>query len=124
MEQLRVQSVLFQSPYSGCPSFSGWPKDPCQKPALQGGHLQVARNVQGPLLCVDRYRPGSKTRNGYWWDLRGNPSPPRAQIRCIGPVQGGKFTIAGPSTTGPWTVRVPGFTPAFGISNATAGRLG
>ena len=60
MEHLSIQSVLFQSPYSGCPAFSGWPKDPCQKPLPRGGDCA---NTLSARICVDAYRPGWRERH-------------------------------------------------------------
>ena len=118
-----IQSVLYPSPYSGCRNFSGWPKDPCQGPPPSA--YPPHSRASAPLLCVDRYRAGCKDRNGFWWDHRANLSPPRAKIRYVGPVQGGKFTISGPSTAGPVTVRNPFYENAdFSVTNAASGRLG
>jgi hypothetical protein len=58
-------------------------------------------------MSVDLYRPG--------WQERRVPltlSPPRwgparAILTSVRPTQGGRFTICGPSATGPFTYRGP-----------------
>jgi hypothetical protein len=93
-----IQSVLFGSPYSGCRRFSGWPKEPCHK--APGTVWPPQRNAQGAIICADHYHkslrvvprvPGPK------W------GPCRATVTLSTPTQAGRFTIRGPSTTGPWT---------------------
>jgi hypothetical protein len=93
------QSVLYQSPYSGCGKFTGWAKEPCQK--APGIVWPAQRNAPGALLCVDRYHkvprviprvPGPK------W------GPPRATRTLMTATQAGRFTVRGPSSAGPFSV--------------------
>jgi hypothetical protein len=120
VEHLRIQSVLFQSPYSGCPGFSGWERTPCIAPipwvpASRNG------NAPGSILSVDTYRAGWRDRHPIGIALRGC----ELQRRPCPVIRRTSFKVCqGPSTAGPLTVRVPGFTPAFGVSNSGSGRLG
>jgi hypothetical protein len=122
MEQL-WNIGLFRSPYSGCEWFSGWPKAECpSKPVHWTPRTPTAsRNA---ALCVDSYRPGWRQRNPIQVATAG--LQPIQTRRCPSPpTQAGRFTIAGPSSTGPWTIREPwGQNADFSSSNAAAGRLG
>ncbi len=95
-----IQSVLFGSPYSGCRRFSGWPKEPCHQ-APVGNVWPPQRNAPGAILCVDKYR---KTLRVAPRVLAPRWGPPRATQTVMIPTQKGRFTVAGPSTVGPWTV--------------------
>jgi hypothetical protein len=92
-----VQSVLYQSPYSGCAQFSGFgaqaaaPSPVTAQPGPQGQPGQIN-------LCADRYH---KTWKPYGTPVR--PPPPQ-QLRVMAATQQGRFTVQGPSSTGPFTI--------------------
>jgi hypothetical protein len=100
-----IQSLLFSSPYSGCPGFSGWPLNPCPAPA-PSAYWPAQRNAPGARMSVDLYRPG--------WAERRVPKilsppkygPPRATVTLSAPLYNLR-PIAGPSATGPFTYRGP-----------------
>lgn len=67
-----VQSVLFKSPYSGCPQFSGWEKVPCG--TIPSPYWPAQRNAPGAIMCVDRVKRGNNgpqcpplQQNGLRW---------------------------------------------------------
>jgi len=92
-----VESVLFQSPYSGCRRFSGWTPPVCPKPP--GTTFPSPYNAPGAILCVDRYK---KTWKGPGSPIRPIQLPP-SPIGRGAPTQAGRFTVKGPSSTGPFT---------------------
>lgn len=115
-----VQSVLFQSPYSGCRSFSGWPKDPCQGPPPSSYPPQ--QTSLAPRLCVDSYRPGFRQRNPIKIATAGLQPVQRRACPVI-PTRSFKV-CQGPSTMGPMTIRNPWYeNNDYSSSNAGAGRL-
>jgi hypothetical protein len=91
-----VQSVLYPSPYSGCRRFSGWPRPPTPP----GTTAPSPYNAPGAILCVDRYQ---KTFKPLPTPASPRYGPPRATVTCSTPTQGGRFTVAGPSSKGPFT---------------------
>jgi hypothetical protein len=93
-----VQSVLYQSPYSGCRRFSGWPPQPSIQPP--GTTFPSPYNTPGAILCVDRYQ---KTFKPLGTPATPRYGPPRATFTSLTPAQGGRFTVAGPSSKGPFT---------------------
>lgn len=95
-----IQSVLYQSPYSGCRKFSGWRPQTCQSPPVQTT-APSPYNAPGAILCVDRY---TKTWKPYGTPIRPIQLPPRATMTSSVPMQAGRFTVKGPSVTGPFTV--------------------
>jgi hypothetical protein len=124
-----IQSTLFKSPYSGCPAYPGW-CEPFDKLRVQPLPWvpRTPTIAPGSILSVDPTRKAHCTGNnpkGALWSRQG---PPHACIRYVGPVQGGKFTLAGPSTTGPWTIIAPTSSSSgdeYSVSNApSSGRLG
>lgn len=117
-----IQSVLFQSPYSGCPSFSGWPKEPCQKPVPEGGDCRkiISTRASAPL-CVDKYRPGWRELNPIKVATAGLQP---IQYRTCPVIRRISFKVCqDPSANGPWTIRHPDGL-SFSVSNSAAGRLG
>ena len=116
-----IQSVLFKSPYSGCRSFSGWPRSPACGPSP--GSYPPPQTSCAPLACVDGYRPGYRERNPIKIALRGLEPLQRRPCPVLLPVS---FKVCqGPSTAGPMTVRNPWYeNDDFSASNALAGRLG
>jgi len=92
--------VLFPSPYSGCRCFSGWNEVAPDLPKAPTNVYPAQRNAPGAILCADRYRKISAQRNTPTRPIPLAPSPvPRA-----GPTQAGRFLVAGPSSTGPFSV--------------------
>jgi hypothetical protein len=94
-----VESVLFQSPYSGCRNFSGWPPQTCNR-NVGGTTAPSPYRAPGAILCVDRYqksfRPLQRPASPRY-------GPPRATVTLTTPTQQGRFTVAGPSSGGPFT---------------------
>jgi hypothetical protein len=89
-------------------------------------------NPQGNICCDPRYKPSpgplnvqqvhfrpAKPYPGYIFGpgigvLAPQPVPPRATVTIPVPPQAGRFTIRGPSATGPWTYRdTSGSYPIF-----------
>jgi hypothetical protein len=92
-----VQSVLYQSPYSGCRRFSGWPPPTCTQPP--GTTAPSPYNAPGAILCADRYQ---KTFKPLPKPAMPRYGPPRATFTSSTPTQQGRFTVvAGPN--GPFT---------------------
>ena len=108
-----VQSVLYRSPYSGCCRFSGWPPAPCVQPP--GRTFPSPYNAPGAILCAERY---PKT-----WKAHGTPIKPiqlpPSPVRMGAPTQQGRFTIAGPSSKGPFT-----YADIYGICWGGTGPFG
>lgn len=50
-----VQSTLYQSPYSGCSWFSGWPRARCASPPVQSTWYPA--RARPAAFCVDRCYP-------------------------------------------------------------------
>jgi hypothetical protein len=96
-----IQSLLFGSPYSGDPGFSGWRAPKCPTPP--GTTWPPQRNAPGLILSADSYRPGWTEGRVAKTVLIAPPLPPRAILTSCTPTQKGKFTIQGPSTAGAWT---------------------
>jgi len=116
-----VQSVLFQSPYSGCRCFSGWTPQTCIKPV--GGTFPSPYNAPGAILCADRYTKTWKTPAS---PIRPIQLPPRP-IRMGASTQAGRFTVKGPSSTGPFTYGTQrgfmwgGEAPIYSVGSGGAG---
>lgn len=118
-----IQSVLFPSPYSGCRSFSGWPKQTCPGITVSTeGRQQTGR---GPLFCVDPARrpaPGAQNvQRGHFrpsapypsWVLGPGGEPVKPMPTFCTQVPGKPpYNIAkgirGPSTMGPLTYGIAG----------------
>jgi hypothetical protein len=134
-----VQSTLFGSPYSGCASFSGWaPGAKCNvrtwltssaasRPLVSwpGPSTTKATHHQVPVPVFSRpSRPYPSVVLG----LSSEPYPGSgmipAQIRKIyPPLQGGRFTVKGPSAAGPFTF-MGSYNPATGDALGWTSSLG
>lgn len=131
----RIQSVLYQSPYSGCSWFSGWPRAKCISPP--GGSTWPPASQKPPAMCVDRGRKIfaslQPTKSIEAHRIGGAPSgnrrmlvdvyptmPPAGAILKNCKVAYNLHPIAGPSSKGPFTWRVPG-TPYFTFSSGSTG---
>lgn len=115
-----IQSVLFQSPYSGCRNFSGWKPDPCSGPPPSSYPPQ--QTSVAPRVASDGYRPGFRQRN----PVGRVPVAAQAfQYRPCPVIPARTFRVCqGPSTSGPITIRNPWYeNNDYSTSNAGAGRL-
>jgi hypothetical protein len=63
--------------------------------------------MMAPSYSVDLYRPGWTERRVPLNLPAPRQGPPRATMTSLRPTQGGRFTIRGPSATGPFTYRGP-----------------
>ena len=118
-----IQSVLFQSPYSGCSGFSGWEKPVCPIKPTPWRPMASPRSP-APLCCVDGYRPGFRGRNPLkvaqigLAPIQTRPCPQIPTVpfkECKGPSVAGPVTIIAPTS---WS------GDEYGTSNFAAGRLG
>jgi len=118
-----IQSVLFQSPYSGCSGFSGWEKPVCPIKPTPWRPMAQSRSP-GALCCVDTYRPGFRGRNPILIATRGL-APIQTRPCPVIPTVPFK-ECKGPSVTGPLTIHQPVVwgNDEYGVSNSAAGRLG
>jgi hypothetical protein len=118
-----IESVLYPSPYSGCQSFPGWPRN-APGPRIRSWEPRTLQTRLKANLSVDAYRPGHENRRGEF----------RREVCAPLPVTGGAartqppynlHSIAGPSATGPWTLRTDGQGFAVGgIGASSAHSLG
>jgi hypothetical protein len=108
-----VESVLYQSPYSGCRCFSGW-KSKAACPQPPGTTFPSPYAAPGAILSVDRYQKSWKAHGSPIKPIQLPPSP----IRMGAPTQQ-RFTIAGPSSKGPFT-----YADVYGICWGGTGPFG
>lgn len=122
---LRIQSVLFQSPYSGCPAFSGWKKPVC--PQAPNTQWPSPYKAPGAILCVDRCLRRPSPQNvqqvhfrptlpypGYIGQLPPLNPMPSAWTQKVGAPPYNLHALAGPSSTGPYTYQIGSGLPSGG----------
>jgi hypothetical protein len=95
-----LESVLFQSPYSGCRRFSGWTLGQGAIVHPPGTTAPSPYNASGAILCADRYQ---KRRQVSGTPASPHYGPARATFTSSIPTQAGRFTVVGPSSKGPFT---------------------
>jgi hypothetical protein len=119
-----IESVLFQSPYSGCCKFSGW--KPVRNYTAPNTQWPSAYNAPGAIICSDRSRKPTGPLKPLLAQARpSQPYPrviagvggealkpmPSAWTQKVGKPPYNLHAIAGPSSTGPYTYGI-----ATGIS--------